>query len=234
VSSWKTRISAIFHPTPSVGQIDTSLLYPDILFGFVIRELFLRLQNWLAIPNVVRAHLIVGTILVVGSWIGFRRSLNRSSYEVKFFNLPFFRFVADQGMLILYFRIATLTPVGTSVMQPNVIANQTLLPVLWVFVLYAVWDILGLREAYSRTEHGQPRYWLVSDKKSTDKQQPANWAGFAITVGFLGALFAEWLVSACLDPCWALCVLAGLLLLYRWIKEIRTTWKSVLKNEPAK
>lgn len=232
--SSKTRLFAIFHPTPTVGQVDTSLRYTDILFGFVSRELFLRLQNWPGIPNSVRAHLIVGTILVLGSWIGFRRSLNRSSYEVKFFNLPFFRFLADQGMLILYFRIATLTPVGPNGMPPNVLANQTMLPVLWVFVLYVVWDILGLWEAYSKTGDGRPRYGLVRDKISTVEWQQANWAGFVITVCFLGALLVEWLVSACFDPLWVLCALAVFLLLYRWIKEIRTTWQSLPKNEPAK
>ena len=43
---------------------------------------------------------------MLGSWIGFRRSLNRTTYEVKFFNLPLFRFLMDQLMVILYFRIA--------------------------------------------------------------------------------------------------------------------------------
>jgi hypothetical protein len=229
VPSWRTRVSAIFHPTPSVGRVDTSLRYTDILFGFVIRELFLRLQNWPGIPNLVRAQLIAGTILVLGSWIGFRRSLNRSSYELKFFNLPFFRFLADQGMLILYFRMATLTSVvGPNVVPSNVLLNQTLQSVLWVFVLYAVWDGLGLWEAYSKKGDGKPRYGLVKDDKvSTDERQRANWAGLVITVVFLGALFVDWLLSACFDPFWILCVLAVLLLLYRWIKEIRTTWQSL-------
>ena len=90
------RWRVALHPIPQVGRIDTSLRYTDILFGFVIRELFLRLQNWPDLTAAVRWHLIVGTTLVLGSWIGYRRSLNRSSYEVKFFNLPLARFIVDQ------------------------------------------------------------------------------------------------------------------------------------------
>ena len=56
-------------------------------------------------------QLIVAAVLVLGSWIGFRRSIHRSQYEVKFFNLPFLMFIADQLMIILYFRIATLTDI---------------------------------------------------------------------------------------------------------------------------
>jgi len=59
-----------------------------------------RLSNWTQLSVAVRGHLIVGTILVLGSWIGFRRSLKRSRYQVKFFNLPFFLFLLDQLMLV--------------------------------------------------------------------------------------------------------------------------------------
>ena len=67
-----SRLSALLHPTPEPSKADTSLRYTDILFGFVIRELFFGLQNWPDIPNIIRIHLIVGTILVVGSWITVR------------------------------------------------------------------------------------------------------------------------------------------------------------------
>src|SRR6266404_5018759 len=103
------RFRVALHPVPEPERFDTSLRYTDILFGFVIRELFLRIKNWPQLSGDVHWHLIVGTTLVLGSWIGFRRSLNRSVYQVKFFNLPLFRFIMDQLMLILYFRIAVLT-----------------------------------------------------------------------------------------------------------------------------
>jgi hypothetical protein len=139
------RARVMLHPVPEVGRIDTSLRYTDILFGFVIRELFLRLQNWPDLDAAVQWHLIVGTTLVLGSWIGYRRSLNRSSYEVKFFNLPLFRFVVDQGMLVLYFRIAVLTNVDrTNLPTASVLAADTTKFVMYVFFLYVVWDLLGI------------------------------------------------------------------------------------------
>lgn len=232
VPSWKNCFSIIFNPTPSVERADTSLRYTDILFGFVIRELFLRLQNWPDIPNIVFAHLVVSTILVLGSWIGFRRSLNRSSYQVKFFNLPFMRFLADQLMLILYFRIATLTPVGANVVTPNLLATKTLLTLLCVFVLYTVWDLLGIWESCSKNEAGRPRYGLVKGKERTDEWQEPNWAGAAITFVFLVAFSLLWLVSAHVDPFWLFFVIGALLFLYRWTKDARTTWQ-LSKSEAA-
>lgn len=86
----KSFFRLMLHPKPEVAQLDTSLRFTDILFGFVIREIFLRLQYWENLPRHVLMHLGVCLALVLGSWIGYRRSLNRSSYEVKFFNLPFF------------------------------------------------------------------------------------------------------------------------------------------------
>src|SRR5262249_2621206 len=137
------RWRVALHPVPEVGRIDTSLRYTDILFGFVIRELFLRLQNWPNLTTAVQWHLIVGTTLVLGSWIGYRRSLNRLSYEVKFFNLPLVRFIVDQIMLVLYFRIAVLTKVdGSDLPAASVLTTDTARLVVYVFILYVVWDFL--------------------------------------------------------------------------------------------
>lgn len=225
MNSWRTYLSASFHPTPSVGRVDTSLRYTDILFGLVIRELFQRLQHWTSIQNIVRAQLVVGTILVLGSWIGYRRSLNRSAYEVKFFNIPFFRFVTDQAMLILYFRISTLTPVDLhSAISPD-IAQSTLTAVLIVFVLYAVWDALGLWEGLATKPDGTPRYSVVDEDKRepTGKRKTPDLIGCTITLSFLAALFVVWMRSATDDVLWDLWVVAVLLLLYRWVKEVRTT-----------
>jgi hypothetical protein len=81
----------------------------------------------------------------LGSWIGYRRSLNRSSYEVKFFNLPLVRFIVDQGMLVLYFRIAVLTKVdGSDSPVASVLVTDTARFVVYVFILYVVWDFLGI------------------------------------------------------------------------------------------
>lgn len=222
-----------FHPTPELEKFDTSLRYADILFGFVIKELFFRLQSWMQLDRAVQLYLIVGTTLVLGSWIGFRRSLYRSSYQVKFFNLPLFRFIADQLMLILYFRVAVLTDVGgKQVPASRDLANSTTKLVMYIFLLYAVWDLLGIWMAKAKTAgtdaEDKPRYPEASKSKEppmTDKEQPANWWGFSISLGGLVLLVFLWWFADCFTPRWEFLATTVLLLAYRWLKEMKTSWQ---------
>lgn len=139
------------HPVPELERADTSLRYTDILFGFIIRELFLRLQNFPELDSTVQWHLLSVTTLVLGSWIGFRRSLNRSSYTVKFFNFPLFKFFVDQAMLILYFRLAVMTDSNLrNVVPDQTLAQHTLALIVYIFVLYLIWDVIGIWMAYAK------------------------------------------------------------------------------------
>jgi hypothetical protein len=226
MSKW-LRIA--LHPTPDLQRVDTSLRYTDILFGFVIRELFIRLANWPLLDTVTQLHLIAGTTLVLGSWIGFRRSLNRSSYDIKFFSLPLSRFLLDQMMLILYFRIAVLTPVtpGPTPPDANALAAATAQLLMYVFVLYVLWDILGVWMARTKKEDGKPRYPASKDQNMTEQAQSADWAGLSISASALAFIFV--LPHFIADQPIRLLVAATVLLLaYRWVKEVRTT----LKLEP--
>jgi hypothetical protein len=183
-------VKVVFKHTPEVEKADTSLRYTDILFGFVIKELFVRLQDWALLDCAVRLHLIVGTTLVLGSWIGFRRSLNRPRYQVKFFNLPFSRFILDQLMLILYFRVAVLTPspiAGKTLPDVNALARTTVKLVAAVYVLYLFWDLLGIWMDKSRIAApagALPRYPEVdNDNQMTNHAKAVDWIGFLITLG---------------------------------------------------
>lgn len=209
------------HPTPEVEKFDTSLRYTDILFGFVIRELFLRLQNWPQLNIAVRLHLVVGATLVLGSWIGFRRSVHRSGYQVKFFNLPFFRFIIDQLMLILYFRIAVLTPVdGKGFPAADQLATNTTKLVAYIYILYVVWDVLGIWMAKAKITQAdgteRPLYPL----------QPTNFVGFLITVVSMVVIVVLHLLGSCFTPNHLFLGTIAFLLVYRWAKEIRTTCRS--------
>ena len=229
------KFSVAFHPKPELVRLDTSLRYTDILFGFVIREIFLRLQNWQELNRAVVLQLSVSVALVLGSWIGYRRSLNRSSYEVKFFNLPFFRFLVDQAMLIMYFRVATLTPQDVAVanaLNPIQLAQTTVELLVYIFFLYLVWDVLGIWMAMSKNELENPRYPEVDKATNTmtTRWQDPDWYGLGITSFVLASLSL-------------LCVLAGsvlanktsstfgviifLLVLYRFIKEVKTSWRQL-------
>ena len=242
-----TLWSLAVHPKPELVKFDTGLRYTDILFGFVIREIFLRLQNWQSLNRFILLQLAVSIALVLGSWIGYRRSLNRSSYEVKFFNLPFFRFILDQAMLILYFQVAGLTPLDLATVasgpDPNALAQSTIQLLVLIFGLYLVWDFLGIRMANSK-DSGRPRYPDTRDNvdkdtntiKDPSKPPDKDWHAFGITGGVL-ALLA--LLYVLMRPG---CALAGrsilpfaiaivLLVLYRFIKEIKTSWRQLSQSK---
>jgi hypothetical protein len=213
----------LFCPPAEVGRLDTALRYTDILFGFVIKELFSRLQNWPDLPVEVRWHLVVGTTLVLCSWIGYRRSQNRTLYEVKFFNLPLARFIVDQLMLILYFKLAVMTELdGSNALGTEDLVTGTLNLVLLVFCLYAVWDVLGICMAFAKDRSPLDRRWVAKYPVIGEGNTPAtpDWRGMWITLGCL-ALIGSF---RCLVPVsHALAALLAILLIYRWAKEMRTT-----------
>lgn len=200
-------------PPAEQSRHGTGLQFTDILFGFVISQVFLRLQHWGDLSDFSRHQLICSTVLVLGSWIGFRRSLNRSEYELKFFNLPFFRFVLDQVMLVLYFRVATLTPLDPK-KEVNVadVTHETVKALCIIFMLYLAWDLLG--------------QWMArwAPKYSKSKK---DWIGPSITFGGLVALLLllHWIDSAqSFHATTYLTVAIAVLLLYRWGKEMRSGW----------
>lgn len=233
--------SLLLHPKREVARLDTSLRYTDILFGFVIREIFLRLQYWQNLPRHVLMHLAVCAALVLGSWIGYRRSLNRSSYEVKFFNLPFFRFLLDQAMLILYFQMAGSTsvdlgkpmtdPTAKPLVAPDslLLADGTVKLIVFIFILYLAWDLLGIWMARSK-DSVQFRYPAVRDNKPQEgEQQRRDWAALMITGSFLGLfgvlrLLLNQSSELHVAPIPVLSIAIILLLVYRVAKETKTSW----------
>src|ERR1700761_7985614 len=210
----KKKLKRLISPPAELSQHGTGLQFTDILFGFVISQLFLRLQHWSHLSDFSRHQLICSTVLVLGSWIGFRRSLNRTDYELKFFNVPLWRFVLDQMMVVFYFRIATLTPLDPK-KEFNFadVTHQTVKVLCIIFMLYLAWDLLG--------------QWMAADrvkkyKGTKDLVRPL------ITLGGLAAflLLLLWVDSADnFEPTTYMTVAIGVLILYRWAKEMRSGWK---------
>jgi hypothetical protein len=219
------RMRLALAPPPNESEHDTGLRFTDILFGFVISQIFLRLQNWGELQGFVRWQLIVSTIIVLGSWIGFRRSLNRQTYELKFFNLPLLRFILDQAMVLLYFRIATLTPSDPAkVVDPSSLASDTLEALFLVFALYALWDIGGLLMSWG---------WTSSASKY--RKMSADWTGLTITAIFLASIGALLYVDREIHvgASQASLLFAGAaiaLLAYRWAKDVRSTWRQAVET----
>ena len=212
------KVKRIFLPAAKEDQHGTGLQFTDILFGFVISQIFVRLQYWGSLSPYVRWQLVASTALVLGSWIGFRRSLNRTEYQLKFFNLPLFRFVLDQLMVILYFRVAILTSSkGIPTHGASSLTNATVETLFFIFVLYALWDVGGLIMGSTLKSRKYPA--LTADP----------W-GLVITLTFLGLFGALWCITCGTDvdghAAGLLLAAATLLLLaYRWAKEIRSTMR---------
>jgi hypothetical protein len=216
-------------PPADVTKVDTGLRFTDILFGFVIRELFIRLQKWDILPGLVRWQLIVATTLVLGSWIGFRRSLNRSAYELKFFNLPLVRFALDQGMVVLYFRIAVLTLIDpTAHFDAGALVRDTLYTLTLIFTLYALWDLFGIWMATAGRD--APKYPRIGDGDKPSARARSDWEALMITLVALGMIASVYSLSSDrqLDARASeivFIVATALLLLYRFAKEVRTSWR---------
>jgi len=242
--TWSDRLRTALSPPAQVTRVATGLTFTDILFGFVIRELFIRLQNWGELAWFVRWQLIASTLLVLGSWIGFRRSLNRSLYELKFFNLPLARFVLDQLMVILYFRIAVLTPTDPQLsVNAETVTESTMETLLFVFALYAVWDLLGILMAVAndRTHavepggRARPKYPQV-DRETENQTEPPqrsnpDWRGLGITVAGVLVFLVLTIMScsAAISDNTAGLYLASaavMLLVYRFAKEVKNSWRT--------
>lgn len=221
----------VFSPPAEVSKADTGLRFTDVLFGFVISELFVRLQAAGGLPWFVRWQLIAGTALVLGSWIGFRRSVNRTDYEVKFFNYPFWRFVLDQLMVILYFKVAVVTARNPNSVdyRPTDMIDQTAQILLIIFGLYAFWDLLGIRMASVRNPDGSWKYSKIDeDDNQTGVQNRRDWLAFGITLGALAALVAIWRIGEALEvnsteASWLLAGMTLVLVAYRFVKEVKNT-----------
>jgi hypothetical protein len=221
----------ILRRTPELDKHDTSLRYTDILFGLVLRELFFRIQNWSYIDGGTRFQLLVGITLVLCSWIGYRRSLHRSRYQVKFFNLPLFKFLADQWMLILYFRVAVLTPrpdvTPRIAYSPDELARHTAWLLAFVFFLYAIWDLLGIWMAKAKGKNDKPLYPFVpKEGEGTGQPESPNVSGLIITVSCFLILSLVWYFGERLTVFHLYIVMTLVLVVYRWLQEIKTETKA--------
>lgn len=187
-------------------ETDHGLVFTDILFGLVIGELFTQMKEW---PTdwTSALHIVFTATLVLGSWIGFRRSRTRLRYHIKFFNLPLLRFALDQAMVLLYFKIATLS---NRQIEMAGLAQKCLCYASTVFSLYVLWDVVGwwMRSSGKYGERGSSL--LEGTKHSA--------AAFGFLTGLSGLSRSDfgntypafWLASGTL-----------VLIVYRWAKDAR-------------
>lgn len=148
-------------------DLATGLRFTDVLFGFVLRELVIRLVDWRVQPWWVRGHLILTAVVVLGSYVGYRNSRKRADYKVRFVNLPLLRFVLDQTMVFAYFRMAITTQdvdlatnpaLSARWARPETLARIDLAMLALITGCYLAWDLLGHAMARRTDEQGRHRY----------------------------------------------------------------------------
>lgn len=148
-------------------ELATGLRFTDVLFGFVIRELVIRLVDWRVQPGWVRGHLMLTAVVVLGSYVGYRNSRKRADYQLRFANLPLLRFVLDQTMVFAYFRMAIATqdldlaanPVPSTIWAaPASLARIDAAMLALIAACYLAWDALGHAMALRTDSQGLRRY----------------------------------------------------------------------------
>lgn len=236
-------------PYVATDPNDTGLRFTDILFGFALREVVLRLVVWRELSTAVRVHLVLAVLIILCSYIGFRNSQKRGKFDLRFFNLATLRFLTDQGMVFLYFWVALYVSTARSASGELSLPTATTLVkfdariLLAIFALYIVWDLLSHWMAASgqyrlnvhSEEHGM-RGELDGGETSAQDGGVALSAPFyrtAITLGCLVGTAVVWLIVEVSDPTDGAAVAFMVLLLvivviYRFLKD------SLVRSESAR
>jgi len=178
------RVAAPHSGAEDEDKLATGLRFTDVLFGFVLRELVIRLVDWRVQPVWVRGHLILTAVVVLGSYVGYRNSAKRADDRVRFFNLPLARFALDQMMVFAYFRMAIATqdldlatnPAASAHWpSPASLARIETAMLGLIAGCYLLWDVLGHVMAWRTDGDGHRRYPTIA----------ADWRRTMMTVGLL-------------------------------------------------
>lgn len=184
---------------------DTGLRFTDVLFGFALREIVLRLVKFDDLTTATRIHLALAAVVILGSYIGFRNSQKRGKFKLRFFNLAVVRFALDQSMVFLYFWLALYfstdrDPVTGELQLPS---SEHLLQfdartISAIFVLYLLWDLTSQWMARSG------KYFTMKggdqSPPTADTRLEAKPFRTVITAGGLAAAVAILAVSEFAEP----------------------------------
>lgn len=192
----------------SIDDTRTNLTFTDVIFGLTFTQIFIRASALLALSTAVDVHLALSLTVVVGSYIGYRKSLKRAAYKLGFFDLPLFRFVLDLFMVFLYY-VLVVTPDETKNPLALVHARTDSLLVLIIFAAYLAWDLISWRmsrQGYTEVNYQGRRTWVT--------------AGGCFAVGILVSV--AWTAGSPLNQHLAIAVdsvLIAIVIFYRWAKD---------------
>ncbi len=132
------------------------LTFVEMLFALAIGEVAVDTANLVSVEVQgsvnfasslpVFSHLLLATIVIAASWVGWRNSQFSGSNIKSVFSLDFVELLTDVFLVICYFLLVRLAEVPTS-SPPAVIPNAS--DETWMIVLimatYMFWDLLSCR-----------------------------------------------------------------------------------------
>jgi hypothetical protein len=196
-------------------QLDDKLVgitFIDVLFALVIGQLLQPFATTRHVPLAGTAHLLVGGVVTIASWIGYHNSLSRPHYVIRFVNLPLAQFLIDIALVVVYWLLAiTAEGANPAIPRPTSAVPEARY-VAVAFLLYGAWDLVALR--IRRVE--------AAASAATGTDVPAR---RGVTYGFAVLSLLTWGLLSWMDPRSTLIVVvadAGLIVVavaYRMAKE---------------
>jgi hypothetical protein len=184
----------------------------DILFAFTAGKILDSLARAQHIPPEGWAHLGLAAVILLTSWVGYHASQNRTRYLIHFFNWPFWQFVLDVLMVVLYW-LAALYIEGTGGLATSPTARPTTVIVALLFVLYVLWDLTARQMALSSQYDG-------GDTQTKRRRRLVTLWCCALALLIVGVVFVGHPTGG-----WVIVIAVGQILLlagYRVLKEVVT------------
>jgi hypothetical protein len=171
-------------------QLDDKLVgitFIDVLFALVIGQLLQPFATTRHVPLAGMAHLLVGGVVTIGSWIGYHNSLSRPHYVIRFVNLPLAQFLIDIALVVVYWLLAiTAEGANPAIPRPTSAVPEARY-VAVAFLLYGAWDLVALR--IRRVE--------AAASAATGTDVPAR---RRVTYGFAVVSLLSWGLLSWMDP----------------------------------
>lgn len=129
--------------------------FVGMLFALTIGQIAVHFYELASIPHpgercwAAGAHLVLCTLLVVASWVGWSRSKapGTQQHVTGVFSVPFLVLLLDVMLVVLYFimvqevEIENLLLGGKYIAEPS--AREEAKWMIWVFSVYLTWDIVA-------------------------------------------------------------------------------------------
>jgi hypothetical protein len=211
-------------PSPAVSDFPRELrfIFVQLLFSLTaaetarqFSELVLQGRAWDGVP--AYAHLLLASMVVVTSWVGWTMSEASRRLSVdKVFSWAFLVLLVDVGLVFLYFLLVRGAEIPTPGKPVEPSAANEAVTVAWIFFGYFVWDVLT--KAVIQVPASPPRF---VERLTSGPMRKRGWISLACMIlAILGWIFLVRIASLA-GVLLADAALLSLVFLFRAWKESR-------------